>query len=351
MKNTPKSLLDYTPEELSPLFKSWKQDAYRGRQALEWVYKHRVENFSQMVNIPAALREKLQAELLLYPLRFAEKVPSRLDKTVKYLFADTENRNIESVFLPYEGHTAICVSTQAGCALHCAFCASGVDGVQKNLSAAEIVSQIVLILKDQKLPRIQNVVFMGMGEPFLNYENVMRAVEILNSPWGLGIAARKITLSTSGIVPGIRRLAKDPRQVRLSISLHAPENELRSKLMPINKKYPLKELLKAAKEYVDITGRRIGIEYTLIAGMNDSNADAEKLAELVKGIAHSINLIPLNLIDEFPHKPPELARQKYFSQILMRHGIKPTLRQEKGDDVNAACGQLRLKRLQSDSAK
>ena len=343
MKTAQKSLLDCSQKELRAWMTQWGFETYRAGQAFEWVYRRRAENYAQMVTIPKAVREKMESEFVLYPLSLVKKVPSSLDKTVKYLFADNAHRNIESVYLPYEGHTAICVSTQAGCPLQCAFCASGMTPLEKNLSPAEIVSQILLILKDKKLDRVQNVVFMGMGEPFLNYENVMEAVHILNAPWGLGIASRKITLSTAGVIPGIRRLSKETKQIRLSISLHAPENELRSRLMPINRKYPLKELLQAAKDYVETTGRRIGIEYTLIAGTNDSNDQAEKLAGLVRGIAHSVNLIPLNLVEEFPHKPPALDRQRAFQRMLMQRGVKATLRQEKGDDVNAACGKLRLR--------
>ncbi len=314
---------------------------------MEWAYIRRVDDIAGMKNLPATLRSELQSHFVLHPLRLLSKTPSRLDETEKYLFAESTQRTIESVFLPYEGHTAICISTQAGCPLKCAFCASGMTPLEKNLSAAEMVDQILLILKDHSLNRIQNVVFMGMGEPFLNYENVMQAVEILNAPWGLGIASRKITISTAGVVPGIRKMAKHPKQLRVSLSLHAPEDALRSRLMPINRKFPLKELMAAVRDYVETTGRRIGIEYTLINGMNDSDAHAVKLANLVKGLAHSVNLIPLNLVAEFPHVPPPLSRQKAFQKILTRNGIKGTLRQEKGDDVNAACGQLRLRHVQA----
>lgn len=347
MKNTEKSLLDYTLDELRDLMKEWGYPPYRAAQILDWVYQRKMDSFEKMANIPQALRQKLQSGLVLSPLRPVKKVPSGMDETVKYLFEDAEKRTLESVLLPYDEHNTICVSTQAGCPVKCAFCASGMTTLEKNLSAGEIVAQILLILRDAKLPRIQNVVFMGMGEPFLNYENVMRAVEILNAPWGLGISARKITISTAGIVPGIKQLAKEPKQVRLSISVHAAENDMRTKLMPINKKYPLKELLEAVKEYVEATGRRVGIEYTLIDGMNDKPEHAQQLITMVRGIAHSVNLIPLNLVDEFPHKPPALPKQKVFQKILMDQGIKATLRREKGDDVNAACGQLRLRHSKS----
>ncbi len=347
MKTQPKPLLDYTVQELRDQLTAWGHQPYRATQILDWVFKHRVQDYDHMPNIPAELREKLKSQIPLYPLRLVKKVPSHLDTTIKYLFAEGQDRTIESVLLPYDEHKTICVSTQAGCPLQCAFCASGITGWEKNLSAAEIVSQILLIVREEKLSRIQNVVFMGMGEPFLNYENVMQAVEILNAPWGLGIASRKITLSTAGVIPGIRRLSKEPKQIRLSISLHATENDLRSKLLPINKKYPLKELLSAVKDYVEATGRRVGIEYTLIDGLNDKPEQAEKLADMVRSIAHSVNLIPLNLVQEFPHKPSTLPRQKVFQKILMDKGVKATLRREKGDDVNAACGQLRLRHLQA----
>ncbi len=339
--------MDQTPESLAQWMKGKGHPAYRAKQILEWAYIRRVDDIAGMKNLPSTLRAELERNFTLHPLRLLSKTPSRLDETEKYLFAESTQRTIESVFLPYEGHTAICISTQAGCPLKCAFCASGMTPLEKNLSAAEMVDQILLILKDHSLDRIQNVVFMGMGEPFLNYENVMQAVEILNAPWGLGIASRKITISTAGVVPGIRKLAKNPKQLRLSLSLHATEDPLRSRLMPINRKFPLKELMAAVRDYVETTGRRIGIEYTLIHGMNDSDAHAVKLANLVKGLAHSVNLIPLNLVAEFPHVPPPLSRQKAFQKILMHNGIKGTLRQEKGDDVNAACGQLRLRHVQA----
>ncbi|HRZ87755.1 MAG TPA: 23S rRNA (adenine(2503)-C(2))-methyltransferase RlmN, partial [bacterium] len=239
----------------------------------------------------------------------------------------------------------VCISAQAGCPLNCSFCASGKSPFVRNLTAGEMVSEVLLIRNDQKKERINNLVFMGMGEPFLNYDNVMAAVGILRAQWGLGIGSRKITISTAGDVPGILRFAKEDTQVRLAVSLHAVTDKTRDILMPINRRYPIKELLAALRHYANTTGRKVSVVYTLIAGVNDSLDEARALYSLTEGIAHTINLIPLNVTDEYCGKAPLRERQLAFQKILMDLGVRTTLRKEKGGDVNAACGQLRLRHL------
>ncbi len=348
MKKDAQTPLDYSLSELQSALQAWGYEPYRAAQIMDWIYKRRVQGFDLMRNIPQALRQKLQSEFPQWiPLQLKQKISSTADATVKYLFALDGGSVIEGVFIPHEEHQTICVSTQAGCPLQCAFCASGQTAWERNLTAGEIVGQVLLILEDRKLQRIQNVVIMGTGEPFLNYENVLRALEILTPPWGLGIARRKITISTAGILPNIKKFAAQPGQIRLSFSLHSPENTIRSQLMPVNNTHPLLDVLSALKDYVLATNRKIGVEYVLIEELNDSPQQAEKLAALVKDIAHSVNLIPLNPVEEFPHRAPGLAIQKAFKQALMEQGVKATLRQEKGNDVHAACGQLRLRHARS----
>lgn len=318
---------------------------YRAKQILAWVYKKGCVSFDEMSDLPQDFRNALKTRYVISPLTIIQRSPSPHDQTTKYLFRTEDHQAIEGVYLTEKDREIVCISTQVGCPLDCSFCASGKSPFQRNLAAGEMVSEVLLIKNDLKKARINNIVFMGMGEPFLNYDNVMKTTDILRAHWGLAIGSRKITISTAGHVPGILRFAKENTQVRLAVSLHAITDDLRNKLMPINRKYPIKELTAALKEYVRISGRKVSIVYTLIDGINDAPDDAKKLFHLVRDVAHTINLIPLNRTDEFPHNPPCREKQLEFQKILIGLGIRTTLRKEKGGDVNAACGQLRLKHL------
>jgi 23S rRNA (adenine2503-C2)-methyltransferase len=334
-------------EELGRRLRDLGEPAYRADQILQWVYEKQVESFDGMSNLPAALRQKLAANFELNAVH-ALKTRNATDTTEKFLFQLRDHSLIETVLIPAtpglttssDRHT-VCVSTQVGCAYGCKFCASGLDGVKRNLTAAEIVDQVLQV---QKLSgeKVNNIVVMGMGEPFANYDNLMRALKIINAPWGLGIGARKITVSTVGLVPRIQQLADEPMQIRLAVSLHGATDEVREKIMPVNKKHPLKELLAACDYYVNTKKRMMTFEYILIDGVNDSLEQAHKLGAIAKRLHAKVNLIPYNPVEGLPWKRPDRDRCKMFQHTLQSHGVTGTLRIEKGTDINAACGQLRL---------
>jgi 23S rRNA (adenine2503-C2)-methyltransferase len=300
-----------------------------------------------MTNLPAALRQELAEQYELNAVR-ALKTRHATDTTEKFLFQLHDGALIETVLIPAtpgltsksDRHT-VCVSTQVGCAYGCKFCASGLEGVKRNLTAAEIVDQVLHV---QMLTgeRVNNIVVMGMGEPLANYDNLLRALKIFNAPWALGIGARKITVSTVGLVPRIRQLADEPMQIRLAVSLHGATDEVRERIMPVNKKYRLKELLAACDYYANTKKRMMTFEYILIDGVNDSLEQAHKLGAIAKRLHAKVNLIPYNPVEGLPWKRPERDRCKMFQHTLKTHGVTATLRIEKGTDINAACGQLRL---------
>lgn len=324
------------------------EPAYRAGQILEWLFRRRVRDWADMSNLPAALREKLAAE---FPSRRLEKVreTGAKDTTRKFLFRLADGQLIESVLIPASpalygeasDRRTICISSQVGCAYGCKFCASGLEGWRRNLTAAEIVDQFLQV-EAESGERINNIVFMGMGEPMANYENLMRAIAVLNAPWGVGIGARHMTVSTSGLVPRIRDLAAQPLQVRLAISFHGATDEVRSRIMPVNRKYPVEELLSACEEYVSRKKQRLTFEYILIRDINDSPGQARLLAGQARRVNAKINLIPYNTVDGLDWERPDEARQDEFLDILRRAGAEATLRREKGHDIAAACGQLRL---------
>jgi 23S rRNA (adenine2503-C2)-methyltransferase len=314
---------------------------------LQWIYEKQAESFNQMSNLPAALREKLTVSFDLNAVH-ALKTRNATDTTEKFLFRLRDHSLIETVLIPAtpgltsssDRHT-VCVSTQVGCAFACKFCASGLEGVKRNLTAAEIVDQVLQV---QKLSgeKANNIVIMGMGEPLANYDNLLRALRIVNAPWGLGIGARKITVSTVGLVPRIKQLADDPMQIRLAVSLHGATDEVREKIMPVNKKYPLKELLAACDYYANTKKHMMTFEYILIDGVNDSLEQAHRLGAIAKRLHAKVNLIPYNPVESLPWKRPDRDRCKMFQHTLQSHNVTSTLRMEKGTDINAACGQLRL---------
>jgi 23S rRNA (adenine2503-C2)-methyltransferase len=323
------------------------QPSYRADQVLQWVYAKQASRFDEMTNVPAPLRQQLAAKFELDAVR-AVKTRNATDTTEKFLFQLRDLSLIETVLIPAtpglttrsDRHT-VCVSTQVGCAYGCKFCASGLEGVKRNLTAAEIVDQVCHV---QKLSgeRVCNIVVMGMGEPLANYDNLMRALRILNAPWALGIGARKITVSTVGLVPRIRQLADEPMQLRLAVSLHGATDEVRERIMPVNRKYPLKELLAACDYYVNTKHRMMTFEYILIDAVNDTLDQAAKLGAIGRRLRAKVNLIPYNPVEGLPWKRPARDRCKAFQHALKTHGITATLRLEKGTDINAACGQLRL---------
>ncbi len=341
------SLTGIILEELADFLEKRGAASYRAKQVTDWIYKKRVASFDAMTDLPNELRAELTAEFDAPKIEVIRVLGSK-DTTQKFLFRLRDQNLIESVLIPASpalygqpsDRRTICVSTQVGCAYGCKFCASGLDGWTRNLDAGEIVQQLIEIEKNS-IEKIDNVVFMGMGEPLANLRNVLRAIRIINAPWGLGIGARHITISTSGLAPQIRELANESTQFRLALSLHGATDEVRSRIMPVNRKYPLKILLEACDYYVAKKGR-MTFEYILIAGINDTDEQARELAKIARRLSAKINLIPYNTVEGLEWSRPSRARQEKFQSIVREHGVVATLRREKGHDIAAACGQLRL---------
>jgi len=335
--------------EIEKTFSTFGQPAYRAKQVLAWLYQKRARSFEEMTDLPAPLRAQLAASFAFDELELVRKTGSA-DTTQKYLFRLADSNLIESVLIPASpalygedsDRRTLCVSTQVGCAYGCKFCASGLDGWTRNLHAGEIVEQL---LKAESLSgeRVNNIVFMGMGEPLANYDALMRAISIINAPWGVHLGARHITVSTSGLAPRIRDLADQPLQIRLAISLHGATDSVREQIMPINKKYPLALLLDACAYYVQRKSQHLTFEYILIDKVNDTPDQARALAGHARALRAKVNLIPYNTVEGLPWQRPARARQTAFLNILRHHGIPATIRTEKGHDIDAACGQLRLK--------
>lgn len=359
-----------TREELAAVFAEWRQPAYRVEQALDWLYRRRVFSWEAMSNLPKALRDQLAQRFSCGTLRLMQVQGAR-DATRKFLWQLADGAFIESVLIPAnpalygessDRHT-LCVSTQVGCAYGCKFCASGLDGWKRNLTPDEIVEQVLAVERwgrgepqPGKVPPepagrdltgsarvVDNLVIMGMGEPLANYDHLLKALKILNAPWGGGIGARKITVSTSGLAPQIRRLADEPFQFQLAVSLHGATDAVRSRLMPVNRKYPLAELVAACEYYLKQKGRMITLEYILIAGVNDGLDQAPLLAALARKLHAKVNLIPYNQVEGLPWQRPAEAVCAAFCASVEKQRVPVTLRHEKGHDIDAACGQLRLK--------
>ncbi|MDD3180281.1 MAG: 23S rRNA (adenine(2503)-C(2))-methyltransferase RlmN [Opitutaceae bacterium] len=335
------------------------QPAFRARQILDWLYKKRAAAWDDMTNLPRDLRAWLADTFDLVPSALILDRQST-DATDKLLLELRDRSLIETVIIraPQVGvgmehsRKTICISTQVGCAMGCKFCASGLAGLKRNLSAGEIVHQLIQVCRqeDARTPRARaelasfdNLVVMGMGEPLHNYDALICALTILNAGWGLGFGARRITLSTSGLVPQIRRLADEPLGFRLAISLHGATDEVREQIMPVNQRWPLAELLPAVKYFSEKHGRMITLEFILIAGLNDTSDQAGRLRDLARDLHAHVNLIPYNTVEGLPWQRPPLSRQQRFLQVLHDAGVSATLRREKGQDIAAACGQLRLK--------
>ena len=338
-------ILGYTLEECCDLAVKLGDKKFRGQQLFGWMQKG--APLSEMKNLPAAFRERIAEECDYRLPEIAKKQVSKKDGTVKYLMRMTDGECVESVFMRYEHGNTVCVSCQAGCRMGCKFCASTLRGRARDLTASEILGQIVVIQRDTG-ERVGGIVMMGIGEPLDNYDNTVRFLRLVSNENGLNIGLRHISVSTCGLVPGIKRLAKEGLPVTLSISLHASNDTRRSSLMPVNKKYPIAELLSACREYFEETGRRVSFEYTLISGENDSEQDAKALADLLKkgmrGPSH-INLIMLNKVTETGFEAPDRKGAERFRALLEGLGMNATIRRRLGSDIDASCGQLRLNNL------
>lgn len=393
-------LYDLTREGLTELLARWGEPTYRARQVWEWLYKKQATHPGQMTNLPAALRNRLVAETKVEPLERVFEQRSSDGHTIKWVFRLPDGLTIETVLMLYDERRTVCISTQAGCAMGCVFCATGQGGLARNLTAGEVVAQVLAAArylmsvpsatapahdghggKGERLagfvplsafgslgslghyspefpgedrpsasagPRLTNIVVMGMGEPFANYERVWQALRTITDKDGFGLGARHITVSTVGLPQGIRKMASEPLQVNLAVSLHAPNDALRGKLLPINQRYPIREVLDAIAEYIQRTNRRVTFEYALMDGINDTPQLAAELAGLLKplrsatgGVMCHVNLIPLNPVAESPYQPSSEANALAFQRILERHGIPATVRLRRGIDIDAGCGQLR----------
>ncbi len=333
-----KSIFDYKLDDLIEYFSSIGEAAYKAKQVFDWIYKKRVFDFDKMTNLSNTLRDKLKSDLDISLLLLKKIQISELAN--KYLFELNDGNLIEAVLMRHDYGNTICVSSQVGCNMACSFCESGRLHKVRDLMPGEVVRQILMIEEDIK-ERIGSVVVMGIGEPFDNYSNIMDFIRIINDPMGLAIGARHITVSTSGLVPKIIEYANEKIQTNLAVSLHAPNNELRTKIMKINKAYPLEKLMEAIKEYNIITKRRVTIEYIMLSGVNDHESEASELVELLKGLNVYVNLIPYNETSHIEYKKSDNKTVMKFYDILKRGGINVTVRKKFGGNIDAACGQLR----------
>lgn len=327
-------------EELNAYLVSVNEKPFRVKQIFEWLYKRQARSFDEMKNLPPALRQRLAADFGLFSPPVPHRDVSR-DQTTKFLFTLADKEKIESVLIPTPSRRSVCLSTQAGCKFGCRFCASGLGGWKRNLSCAEILDQILYIQRNCGGTPLSHVVFMGTGEPLDNYDNLIKAIRIINSPLGLNIAARRITISTCGVIPKIEQLAQEGLQIELAVSLHGFDNESRNLLMPVNRKYPLQDLIEVCEVYSRKTNRQITFEYILIQGMTCSDRAAKELGQLLKGMLCKMNLIPYNRVVEFTYEPPSRQKILAFRKQLEGYGIHATVRAPRGGDVSAACGQLR----------
>lgn len=330
----------FTMEQMQGFIKGLGEPAFRAKQIFTWLHQKQVKNFSEMTNLSAALRDKLGGECYINDIIVKKTLVSAIDGTQKFLFSMRDGETVEAVVMRYKHGTSLCISTQAGCKMGCAFCASTLMGLSRSLTASEMLDEVYAAGREAG-ERIDSVVLMGIGEPLDNLENVLAFLEILSSPDGINLGARHVSLSTCGLVPQIYELMEKKPQVTLSISLHAPNDALRDSLMPVNRRYNIAELMKACKAYFKATGRRISYEYSLIDGVNDTDECALEIAGLLKGQGAHVNLIPVNEVKERRQKKSSKMRIQAFLDILTRNRINATVRRELGADISAACGQLR----------
>lgn len=338
-----KNIKDYNLDDLKRELVELGEKQFRAEQIFKWIYQDKVKKFDEMTNLSLELREKLKENYTMCNYNILKKQESS-DGTIKYLFDVLDGNAIETVLMSYHHGYSICVSSQIGCKMGCKFCASTGINFIRSLSSGEIVEQILAVEQDTGI-RISNIVFMGIGEPLDNYDNVVNAIRIINNPKGLNIGARHISVSTSGLVPKIYKLAEENIQCTLSISLHATNNEKRSSMMPVNQTYPIEELMQACKDYITQTNRRISFEYALAKDNNDNLEDAKELVKLLKGMLCHVNLIPINKIENGAFTKSSNENIMKFRDYLNDHGIVATIRRELGSDIDAACGQLRRKNL------
>jgi 23S rRNA (adenine2503-C2)-methyltransferase len=340
-----RGLYDLSLAELETRVTDLGHPAYRARQVWNWTYRQLVRDYSAMQNIPSVLRDELRSAAPMDALEPARTVTADDGETIKTLYRTRDGELLETVLMLYPDRATVCVSCQVGCAVGCSFCATGLMGLARNLTAGEIVAQVVGATREarERGRALTNIVMMGMGEPLQNYAETMKFIRIVHDPDGLNLGARRITVSTSGIVPRIAALAQEDLPVNLAVSLHAPDDEQRSALVPINRRYPIAMLMETIDQYIERTGRRVSFEYALMRGINDSDETAQKLADLLRGRLCHVNIIPLNPVDVLPYERPDPAGIERFAGILRDAGIPTTVRYSRGLDIDAACGQLRAK--------
>ena len=338
MEKTDIKSLDY--DELKDFFVSIGEKPFRAKQVYQWMHEKQADGFEEMTNLSKSLREKLAETCEYTCLENVQTLVSELDGTRKYLFRLSDGYVVESVLMRYQHGNSVCISTQVGCRMGCRFCASTIGGKTRDLTAGEMLDQIYRIQKDIG-ERISHIVLMGIGEPLDNFDEVMKFLENITSPEGVNIGMRNISLSTCGLVPKIDQLAEKKLQLTLSVSLHAPNNEIRSGMMPVNDAYPVEVLMQAVRRYQDTTGRRVSFEYSMVRGVNDSDACARQLANLIRGMGAHVNLIPINPVDGSPYSATDAANVHRFQQKLESLGVNATVRRRLGSEISAACGQLR----------
>ena len=335
------NLKNLTQPELADILKELGQPAFRAKQVYTWLHKG-VRSYDEMTNLSKGLREELSRRYPIHAPTVVRKQESKKDGTIKYLWQLSDGNCVETVLMRYHYGNTVCISTEVGCAMGCAFCASTIGGLVRRLEPFEMLDEVLFTQLDSGLP-ISRIVLMGIGEPLDNFDNVLRFLELVNSEDGMNISMRHISLSTCGLVPKIDALAEKKLQISLAISLHGPNNEIRGKIMPVNKAYPMEELLEACRRYFAATGRRIHFEYAMIDGVNDREADAREILRKMRGLPAHFNLIPLNHVEESPLKPSSKAAVAAFQKILEDGGIPATVRRTLGGDIDASCGQLRRK--------
>ena len=335
------NLKSLTQPELAEILKELGQPPFRAKQVFAWLHKG-VRSYDEMTNLPKALRQTLAEHYPLFVPKVVRKQESQKDGTIKYLWQLSDGNCVETVLMRYRYGNTVCISTEVGCRMGCAFCASTIGGLVRRLEPFEMLDEVLFTQIDSGLP-ISHIVLMGIGEPLDNFDNVMRFLELVNHPDGMNISMRHISLSTCGLVPKIDELAARKLQISLAISLHGPNNELRSKVMPVNKAYPIEELLAACRRYYDATGRRIHFEYAMIDGVNDTPECAKELLGRLKGLGAHVNLIPLNHVEESPLQPSSREAVARFQKLLEDGGVTATVRRTLGGDIDASCGQLRRK--------
>lgn len=336
-------IINMSIKEMEQFMEQLGEKKFRARQIFGWIYKG-VDSFDEMTNLSKELKKKLYENAVLTKLIILNVQKSEKDGTRKYLFGLRDGNSIESVFMKYKFGNTVCISSQAGCRMMCSFCASAINGLHRNLTAGEMADQIISIEKDTG-EKVTNIVVMGTGEPLDNYENLLKFIKNIHEKDGLYLSLRNITVSTCGLIPKMTEFAENLPQVNLAVSLHAPNDNIRNKIMPISKKYPMDELIAESRRYIAKTGRRLTFEYALIKGVNDSDKNAKELAERLRGINCHVNIIPLNQVTETGFRGTEREEAKRFCEILESRGIQATVRRELGSDIDAACGQLRLKSI------